>query len=102
MRLGVREAESELSLSGVIEGEIIDGVIDRTFVDASGVRWIVDFKTSTHEGGGLEAFLDAEAARYRRQLTRYVRLMTSFKPREPVRAALYFPLLREWREVTVD
>jgi ATP-dependent helicase/nuclease subunit A len=97
----VREAESELSLSGVIEGEIIDGVIDRTFVDDRGVRWIVDFKTSTHEGGGLDAFLDAEVARYRRQLTRYVRLMTLFKPGEPVKAALYFPLLKQWREVTV-
>ena len=87
----VREAESELSLSGVIDGEIIDGVIDRTFVDRRGVRWIVDFKTSTHEGGGLEAFLDAEVARYRRQLTRYVRLMTLFKPGEPVQGCVVFP-----------
>src|SRR5690606_25687300 len=55
---GVREAESELALSGFVAGDLLEGVIDRTFVDATGVRWIVDFKTSTHEGGGLEAFLD--------------------------------------------
>ena len=30
---------------------IINAVIDRTFVDADGTRWVVDFKTSPHEGG---------------------------------------------------
>ena len=52
-------------------GQILEGVIDRTFLDESGQRWIVDFKTSTHEGGGLDAFLDEEVVRYRPQLERY-------------------------------
>jgi hypothetical protein len=56
----IRDAASELAISGVVEGQILEGVIDRTFLDESGQRWIVDFKTSTHEGGGLEAFLDEE------------------------------------------
>ncbi|HJY40656.1 MAG TPA: PD-(D/E)XK nuclease family protein, partial [Steroidobacteraceae bacterium] len=98
---GIREAASELALSGVVEGQILEGVIDRTFVDESGQRWIVDFKTSTHEGGGLEAFLDEEVTRYRPQLERYARLMRAFRPGETVRAALYFPALRQWREVAV-
>jgi ATP-dependent helicase/nuclease subunit A len=99
---GIQEAASELALSGVIDGQVLEGVIDRTFIDESGHRWIVDFKTSTHEGGGLEAFLDAEAARYRAQLQRYARLMRLLSPAQSVRAALYFPLLRQWREVAVD
>ena len=49
--------------------------IDRTFVDAAGVRWIVDWKTSTHQGGDAEDFLDAELERYRGQLERYARAM---------------------------
>ncbi len=98
---GLSESESELALSSVIEGQIVEGIIDRTFVDASGVRWIVDFKTSVHEGGGLEAFLAQEVERYRPQLTRYAALMRAFKPRERVKAALYFPLLKAWREVEV-
>jgi ATP-dependent helicase/nuclease subunit A len=98
---GIREAASELALSGVIEGQILEGVIDRTFVDQDGHRWIVDFKTSTHEGGGLEAFLNEEVTRYRPQLERYARLMRAFRPGETVRAALYFPALRQWREVPV-
>jgi ATP-dependent helicase/nuclease subunit A len=98
---GIREAASELALSGVVEGQILEGVIDRTFLDESGQRWIVDFKTSAHEGGGLDAFLDEEVVRYRPQLERYARLMRAYRPGEKVRAALYFPVLRQWREVPV-
>jgi ATP-dependent exoDNAse (exonuclease V) beta subunit len=98
----IRDAESELALSGVIHGQLVEGVIDRTFVDAKGTRWIVDFKTSTHEGGGLERFLSQEVERYRPQLTRYARLLRLFKPGEKVRAALYFPLLKAWKEVKLE
>ena len=98
----IRDASSELAISGVVDGQILEGVIDRTFVDESGQRWIVDFKTSTHEGGGLEAFLDEEVVRYRPQLERYARLMQAYRPEESVRAALYFPVLRQWREVPVS
>ena len=49
-------------------------VIDRSFVDAAGVRWIVDYKTSSHEGAGLDEFLDREQERYRPQLERYAAL----------------------------
>jgi ATP-dependent helicase/nuclease subunit A len=97
----LRDAASELALSGVVDGQILEGVIDRTFLDEAGHRWIVDFKTSTHEGSGLDAFLDEEVTRYRPQLERYARLMRAFRPGETVRAALYFPVLRRWREVPV-
>lgn len=95
----LRDTESELALSGVIDGQVINGIIDRTFIDEHGTRWIVDFKTSTHEGGGLKQFLDREVERYRPQLMRYASLLKMYKPDEPLRAALYFPLLRQWQEV---
>jgi len=91
--------ESELSLSGIVDTRIVSIVIDRTFVAADGTRWIVDFKTSSHEGGGLERFLDEEVERYRPQLSRYTQLMRALNPGESVQAALYFPLLQAWREV---
>lgn len=97
----IREAHSELALSGVVNGRVIQSVIDRTFVDAAGTRWVVDFKTSTHEGAGLETFLAQEAERYKPQLERYATLMRALNPAEPVKAALYFPLLKEWVEVGV-
>jgi ATP-dependent exoDNAse (exonuclease V) beta subunit len=96
-----RDAHSELELTGVRGGQIVNAIIDRTFVDAHGVRWVVDFKTSPHEGGNLEAFLDEEARRYEGQLRRYAHLARELG-RETVRAGLYYPLLSAWREIDLD
>jgi ATP-dependent exoDNAse (exonuclease V) beta subunit len=96
-----RDSTTELALTGRLGGEIVRVAIDRSFVDASGVRWIVDYKTSRHEGAGLEAFLDSEQDRYRPQLERYAFLMRRRAP-EPVRLGLYFPLLSAWREWAPD
>jgi hypothetical protein len=90
-------AATEFALTASIEGEIVHVVIDRTFVDEGGTRWIVDYKTSSHEGSGLETFLDNEQERYRPQLARYAELVRRLGP-EPVRLGLYFPLLSAWRE----
>jgi ATP-dependent exoDNAse (exonuclease V) beta subunit len=92
-----RDSATELELTGRVGGELVRVVIDRTFVDAAGVRWIVDYKTSRHEGAGLEEFLDREEQRYRPQLERYAALMRKLGP-EPMRLGLYFPLLEAWRE----
>ena len=94
------EASSELALTGVRGADIVNVIIDRTFVDAEGIRWVVDFKTSPHEGGDREAFLDEEVKRYRGQLQRYAHFARGLGP-QPVRAGLYYPLLGEWREVPV-
>lgn len=76
-------------------------IIDRTFIDSDGVRWIVDYKTGDHEGGNLEAFLDKEKKRYADQLNGYAAIMKRLESR-PVRVGLYFPMLREWREWEPD
>ncbi len=67
-----REARSELRLSGIVAGELRNVVIDRSFVDADGTRWIVDYKTSVHAGGGLEEFMQRELERYAPQLRLYL------------------------------
>ncbi|MDX1593160.1 MAG: PD-(D/E)XK nuclease family protein [Gammaproteobacteria bacterium] len=94
---GHAEARSELALTAELDGRLVALVIDRTFVDADGVRWIVDFKTSEHGGGGLDLFLDREQARYREQLERYGQVLARLDAR-PQRLALYFPLVGGWRE----
>ncbi|HEX5463446.1 MAG TPA: UvrD-helicase domain-containing protein [Burkholderiales bacterium] len=91
------QAQSELRLTGVLDGALCNVAMDRTFVDDDGVRWIVDYKTGAHEGGDPQAFLDREQERYREQLERYARLMHALDPR-PTRLALFFPLLGDWRE----
>ncbi len=93
-----REARSELALTGLADGRLRNVVIDRSFIDAQGVRWVIDFKTSEHEGGRLEDFIDQEVCRYRAQLAVYAALARELGP-EPVRAGLYFPLMRVFAEV---
>ena len=83
----------------MLDNEPVNVRVDRTFIDPDGVRWIVDYKTSSHEGGNLDEFLDRERERYRVQLDKYVRVFGAMEDRQ-VRAALYFPLLGGWREVT--
>jgi ATP-dependent helicase/nuclease subunit A len=92
-----RNAGSEVALTGMTGGRLVSVVVDRSFVDEEGTRWVIDFKTSTHEGGGLEEFIGQQLERYRGQLETYAALARGLGP-EPVRAALYFPLLGVFRE----
>lgn len=85
-----REHACELPLSGVIDGRLVNAVIDRTFIDADGVRWIIDYKSGYHAGGDLEGFLGEEAARYDAQLGLYRRLFEQLGETD-IRAALYLP-----------
>ncbi|HYB32409.1 MAG TPA: UvrD-helicase domain-containing protein [Steroidobacteraceae bacterium] len=93
-----RDAHSEWELSGVSGGRLRSLKIDRSFVDETGTRWVIDYKTSRHEGADLEGFLARELERYRPQLEGYRALAAQLGP-EPVRAALYFPLLGAFREL---
>jgi ATP-dependent exoDNAse (exonuclease V) beta subunit len=80
-----------------VDGALRRLVIDRTFVDEHNVRWVIDYKTSDHLGGDLDAFLDNELERYRAQLRDYKRLFAQLESRR-IRCGLYFPLLGGWRE----
>jgi ATP-dependent exoDNAse (exonuclease V) beta subunit len=89
------EARSEVRLT-LRAGVALEHIrLDRTFV-AQGRRWVVDFKTSQHEGSDLGAFLDSEVARYAPQLERYAQAVMMTDGR-PVQLGLYFPLLGELR-----
>ncbi|MDH3408486.1 MAG: PD-(D/E)XK nuclease family protein, partial [Gammaproteobacteria bacterium] len=92
------EGYAELALSGVLHGHIESVVLDRVRIDDDGTHWIIDYKTSSHEGGDLANFLRAESDRYRPQLTKYAKLYRNYADAD-VRCALYFPLLREFVEV---
>ena len=89
--------EVELALSYVGSEGVERIVVDRTFVDSSGMRWIIDFKTGDHSGAGLVEYLDSEQVRYEPQLERYAKAMSEIFP-QPIMLGLYFPLLSEWRE----
>lgn len=94
------EAESELRIALSTDSGIERLVVDRTFV-ADGTRWIVDYKTSTHEGANLEGFIRSEVERYRSQLVNYANAIRVTDPR-PIRVALYFPLLSRFESWEPD
>ncbi len=96
------EGASELALSGLRDQRIESIVIDRIRIDEEGTHWIVDYKTSSHEGGNLEGFLAAEVDRYRFQIRKYAGIYRSYRPSVKLRGALYFPLLQRLVEVDVD
>jgi hypothetical protein len=66
--------------------------IDRYIEDKEGKRWVVDYKTGEHQGADTEAYLDEQRKRYARQLDAYA------GAKDGARRALYFPLLKGWRE----
>jgi ATP-dependent helicase/nuclease subunit A len=93
---------AETPVTGIWNNRVESIIIDRIRID-EGVHWIIDYKTSTHEGGDLAGFVSQEVERYRQQLTKYMFLYDKLNADSPVmiRAALYFPLLQQFREVTV-
>ena len=91
---------AELALSGLYRGKVAAVVLDRVRIDDDGTHWIVDYKTSTHEGGNLDGFLQAETDRYRGQLARYAEIYGNHSGAN-IRCALYFPLLQAFVEVPV-
>ncbi len=89
-----QDACNERRITAVIGNERMNLVIDRTFRGADNKRWIIDYKTSSHEGADTEAFLDRERERYQAQLARYAAAVGD----EDTVLGLYFPLLHGWRE----
>ncbi len=94
--LAAREgARSEQRLAALIDGRPVHLVVDRVFTDEAGRLWIVDYKTSSHEGAGREAFLERERERYAAQLERYAQALGGAGN---TALGLYFPLVSGWRE----
>jgi ATP-dependent exoDNAse (exonuclease V) beta subunit len=97
-----KEAACEQALSGFLGSELVNVILDRTFVDLDGIRWIIDYKTSSHEGGNVEGFIDSEVERYAAQLDGYREAMQLLEPERIIRVALYFPLLSVLRELDAE
>ncbi|NPA72861.1 MAG: UvrD-helicase domain-containing protein [Gammaproteobacteria bacterium] len=98
------ETEQELT-SSEADGTINYHIVDRTFIDEQGVRWIIDYKTSIYEGAlegaGLEAFIAQKVAEYRPQLARYGALFDELDAPEnrSQKWVLYFSYVDRWVEL---
>lgn len=93
-------AASELALSEFSHGRHREFVIDRTFIDSDGVRWVIDYKSGRPKTDQeIGAFLAEQAIRYAGQLARYAALFRRLEAR-PVRTALFFTALPCFHELT--
>ncbi len=84
-----REARNEYALTTWLDGQFKQVIFDRTFIDAAGVRWIIDYKTGTLTEDLLQS--------YYQQLQLYGKIL-SLQEQCPIRLGLYFPLTGYWRE----
>jgi ATP-dependent exoDNAse (exonuclease V) beta subunit len=92
-----QQARNEWALMDVddVTGKLQRHILDRSFVDTQGVRWIIDYKTSQNNGIALDVFIAAKCAQYQAQLERYRHLVQQLDPVHPIQTALFFPLLPE-------
>ncbi len=87
--------QNEYALSAFDDGVVKKSIIDRTFVDDKGTRWIVDYKSTPTKNKDLQAFAQEQVkTRHQSQLERYGALMSEIDSR-PIQLAVYFPLIKQ-------
>jgi ATP-dependent exoDNAse (exonuclease V) beta subunit len=95
------QVKTEWPLTALIDNTVENVLIDRSFVDSDNNRWIIDFKSSSHEGGDNQWFLENEKQRYQQQLARYAEIVGKLEERK-IKLGLYYPLLKGWCEWSLE
>ncbi|MDQ7003762.1 MAG: UvrD-helicase domain-containing protein [Ghiorsea sp.] len=96
-----QDKRSEWALTYVEGQQCKHVILDYSFIDNQGTRWVVDYKTGSHFDADVDHFLDQELHRYTvetPQLPKYVQVLQALEPERTIKAALYFPMLDGWRE----
>jgi ATP-dependent exoDNAse (exonuclease V) beta subunit len=92
-----QQACAEFALTAVIENKVENLIIDRTFIDNNGVRWIIDYKTTAFSPDDLDNFLQKEQKKYLAKMQKYAQAMQLLAD-QPIRLGLYFPSIPAWQE----
>ena len=89
--------QSEYRLSMMNGKDVVHYVVDRTFIDDQGMRWIIDYKSMTPVEQNISLFLQQQRILHESQLNQYA---TAFHLMEgqPIKLGLYFPLCQGWCE----
>lgn len=92
------DSQCELPLMSVRQGVVRQFIVDRSFIDGEGVRWIIDYKTGLPGSGQSEdEFVQQQLARHKGQLDNYRQLFSAMESR-PTRTALYLTALARLAE----
>jgi len=92
------DAKTEFSVTTIIDQQPKELIIDRTFIDETGTRWIIDYKSSSPDAVALEEFLLDEHKKYEPQMQNYYLALRELDNNSPIRLGLYFPLMSAWYE----
>jgi ATP-dependent exoDNAse (exonuclease V) beta subunit len=96
---GLQDSRTEAPVSRLVAGRLQHFVIDRTFVDGEGTRWIVDYKTTSPEPDiEVEEFIVQQCQLHSVQLATYRSLFEQIESRT-IRTALLFTSLPKLVEV---
>jgi ATP-dependent exoDNAse (exonuclease V) beta subunit len=91
-----KQAKSEWAIAAMLDGELKQIVIDRTFIDEHEVRWIIDYKVCQ------QAEIDNIIPRHKQQLKLYKQILTMLFPDVIIKMGLYFPLQQQFVKVIGD
>lgn len=91
------EARSEYQLTIQHTDGCENIIIDRTFIDANGIRWIIDYKTAVNQDDQLDLFLQKQKQQYAPQLEKYQLALKAIDSK-PIKSGLYFPAIPAWCE----
>jgi len=92
------DIRSELRFSLNLDGAVIEGAIDKTFVDTESTRWVVDFKSDRIQPSEVRE----HAKQYTFQLHVYALALSQLTDGSIPRASIYFLTPAEEVGVTVD
>jgi len=86
-------SDAELPMQSYGNGVLHTHILDRSFIDKQGVRWIVDYKSSEPQAGQSEQdFVEEQLTLYSEQLARYRRLFQD-ESNKGIKTALLFTSL---------
>jgi ATP-dependent exoDNAse (exonuclease V) beta subunit len=96
-----QDHKAEYALTSIKDKNFKSKIIDRTFIDEEGTRWIIDYKTGEDDGEDLEGILDENKVikQYRPQLETYEQLIRLQGETGPIKKALYYPLHQRLIEI---
>jgi len=91
------DAKSEFAITTMIDNQLENLVIDRTFIAENNIRWIIDYKTADLSHQNLEEFLLKEQKKYAEKMQKYSQAFSKHHD-GAIRLGLYFPAIPAWRE----
>ena len=84
-----KDSHSEFSISTTQNGVLKTYIIDRTFIDKTNTRWIIDYKTGSANIDNEENFIQTQSLLHRGQLRYYKNLFSKLESKSTKIALLF-------------